>query len=146
MKIDIDNLREIYKGIDSQSSYFLGDLRDKVGKFKDEDRIRTILFTLPSELLTIVCNNKMEELTYTQLVKLTDTYIETNFSLNYDAPPFQQYWITLNSFSSVRPIEKYPKDWYKTLINEDCRDSYYYLRLLEEEWERSTEKSLEEKS
>lgn len=146
MKINIDNLREIYRGIDSQSSYFLGDLRDKVGQFKDKDRTRTILFTLPSELLTIVCNNKMEELTYTQLIKLTDTYIETNFPLNYDAPPFQQYWITLNSFSSVSPIEKYPKDWWLKLINTPCEMSWNYIRLLEEEWKKSTEKSSEEKN
>ena len=133
MKINVDNLREIYRGVESQSSYFLGDLRDKVGQFKDKDRIRTILFTLPSELLTIVCNNKMEDLTYTQLIKLTDTYIETNFPLNYDAPPFQQYWITLNSFSSVSPIENYPKDWWLKLINTPCKMSWDYLKLLKEE-------------
>ena len=147
MTVKIDNLERLYEYKDKLYSYFLGDIWEKTGEYRDSRKCRTILFTIPREIEDIIHeHDDINNLSVGDLKKLSRIYINTNLTLNDDIPPFQINWLTIESFQCIKSLEHYPKEWYRILMSNKLENSYEYLKLLEEEWKRSTEKSLEEKS
>ena len=72
----------------------------------------------------------MENLTLLDARKISETYTNSNISLNNKWSPFQQWYVRLDSLDYMYPLFKFGKGTLKELLNFEGEHAYQYAEFV----------------
>ena len=121
-------LENIFERKKDQTGYFIGE--QKKERYMGEKYNEIILFSFTPEITNIIYGTAFEELTLVDTRKISETYTNSNISLNNKWSPFQQWYVNLGSLDYIYPLFKFGKDTLKELLNFEGEHAYQYAELI----------------
>jgi len=121
-------LENLFENREEQTGYYIGE--QKKERYLGEKYNEIILFSFTPEIQSIISNSTLETLTLLDARKISETYTNSNISLNNKWSPFQQWYVRLNSLDYMYPLFKFGKDTLKELLNFEGERAYEYANFV----------------